>query len=86
MTDNKIHIGIVGCGNIAEKYLEQIADYDNVHLVGLTDIITARAQEFADVHNCAVYPDLETMVGDDKIDLVVNLSIHNVNRLFRREN
>ena len=78
MTDNKIHIGIVGCGNIAEKYLEQIADYDNVHLVGLTDIITARAQEFADVHNCAVYPDLETMVADDKIDLVVNLTIHHV--------
>ena len=76
MIDKKVTIGIVGCGNIAETYLEQIADYNNVHLIGLTDIITARAQKLADAHNCAVYPDLETMVADEKIDLVVNLTIH----------
>ena len=78
MTDNKVAIGIVGCGNIAETYLEQITNYNNVHLVGLTDIVSERAQELAAIYNCAVYPDLETMVADEKIDLVVNLTIHHV--------
>ena len=78
MTDNKISIGIVGCGNIAETYLEQITNYNNVQLVGLTDIVSERAQELAAIYNCAVYPDLETMVADEKIDLVVNLTIHHV--------
>ena len=74
----KKNIGIVGCGNIAETYLEQITNYNNVHLVGLTDIVSERAQELADIYNCAVYPDLKTMVADEKIDLVVNLTIHHV--------
>ena len=78
MTDNKVAIGIVGCGNIAETYLEQITNYNNVHLVGLTDIVSERAQELAATYNCAVYPDLGTMVADEKIDLVVNLTIHHV--------
>ena len=78
MTDNKISIGIVGCGNIAETYLEQITNYNNVHLVGLTDIVSERAQGLAAIYNCTVYPDLGTMIADEKIDLVVNLTIHHV--------
>ena len=29
MENKKINIGIVGCGNIAEKYLEQIRHHEN---------------------------------------------------------
>jgi len=30
MKNKKINIGIVGCGNIAEKYLEQINNYNKI--------------------------------------------------------
>ena len=34
MKIKKIHIGIVGCGNIAEKYLEQISNYNTSSIYG----------------------------------------------------
>jgi len=51
MKIKKIHIGIVGCGNIAEKYLEQISNYNNIQLIGLTDIDIDRAKIFSSLYN-----------------------------------
>ena len=76
MKNKKIHIGIVGCGNIAEKYLEQISNYNNIQLIGLTDIDIDRAKIFSSLYNCQVYESLDKMLSDAKIDLVVNLTIH----------
>jgi len=76
MKNKKINIGIVGCGNIAEKYLEQINNYNNIQLIGLTDIDIERAKSFSSLYNCQVYESLDKMLSDVNIDLVVNLTIH----------
>ena len=76
MKNNKLKIGIVGCGNIAEKYLEQINAYNNIQLIGLMDIDIKRADSFAGLYNCIVYKTLEDMLSDEDIDLIVNLTIH----------
>ena len=77
MKNNKLNIGIVGCGNIAEKYLDQINNYNNIQLIGLTDIEIKRAKTFANLYNCKIYETLDKMLSDVTVDLVVNLTIHN---------
>ena len=77
MKNNKLNIGIVGCGNIAEKYLDQINNYNNIQLIGLTDIEIKRAKTFANLYNCKIYETLDKMLSDVNVDLVVNLTIHN---------
>ena len=76
MKNQKINIGIVGCGNIAEKYLEQISNYQNIKLIGLTDIDIDRAKNFSDLYKCQLYDNLDKMLLDENIDLIVNLTIH----------
>ena len=71
MKNQKINIGIVGCGNIAEKYLEQISNYQNIKLIGLTDIDIDRAKNFSDLYNCQLYDNLDKMLLDENIDLIV---------------
>ena len=76
MKNEKINIGIVGCGNIAEKYLDQISSYDNIKLIGLSDIEIDRAQNFSSIYKCQFYESLDKMLLDENIDLIVNLTIH----------
>lgn len=71
-----IRIGIVGCGNISRGYAETLRAYGNLHLVGATDIEPERAEAFAAANNCRAYGSLAELLGDDSIDLVVNLTIH----------
>ena len=76
MKNEKINIGIVGCGNIAEKYLDQISSYDNIKLIGLSDIEIDRAKNFSTIYKCQFYESLDKMLLDENIDLIVNLTIH----------
>jgi len=76
MTDGKLNAVIVGCGNIAAAYANQIAGYDSVDLVGFSDIDVERAEGFASEHGGRVYPTLDDVLADETVDIVVNLTIH----------
>jgi predicted dehydrogenase len=76
MSKRKINVAIVGCGNIAGKYVEQIKTYDNVKLLGFADAIPERAGEFAAKYGGKAYQDLETLLADPAVEIVVNLTIH----------
>jgi predicted dehydrogenase len=72
----KIRIGIVGCGNIADRYAERIKTYAACELVGFSDLDVARAKAFAARFGGKAYDSLEAMLADASIELVVNLTIH----------
>lgn len=76
----KLGVGIVGCGNIAGPYAENLAAYPQIELLGVTDIDFQRAQSLATKFNCHPYPSLEAMLADERIDLVVNLTIHHAHK------
>ncbi|MEM8533677.1 MAG: Gfo/Idh/MocA family oxidoreductase [Chloroflexota bacterium] len=76
MTTAPIGVGIVGCGNIAGAYAEDIARYDHLHLIGAADLDPSRATVFGAEHNCRAYPTLEALLEDPAIDIVINLTIH----------
>jgi predicted dehydrogenase len=69
-------VGIIGCGNIAGPYARSLAEHDEVHLVAVTDVDTARADAFAAEHDVRAHHSLETLLADPDIDIVVNLTVH----------
>jgi predicted dehydrogenase len=69
-------IGIVGTGNIAAPYAEDIATHPEIRLVAATDVDAARAAEFAQAHDIRAHGSLNDLLADDSIDIVVNLTVH----------
>ena len=72
MTEQKIRVGIVGCGNIAEPYARDLILYPHIELVGAADLDVARAQALAERFDCRAYAGTEDLLADPDIDLVIN--------------
>ncbi|CAN5897292.1 Gfo/Idh/MocA family oxidoreductase [soil metagenome] len=70
-----IRVAVVGAGNIAGPYTENLTSYAETDLVGIADLDPAKAKALAAKRDVTAYPDLDALLADD-IDLVVNLSIH----------
>jgi predicted dehydrogenase len=71
-----IRVGIVGCGNIAGPYARSLADHPEVELVAAADVDPERANAFAADHGCRAHHSLESLLADDDVQLVVNLTVH----------
>ena len=69
-------LGIVGAGNIAAPYLDDLQDDPNLTVKGVTDVSPEKARALADSYGLQVYEDLNALLADDEINLVVNLTIH----------
>ncbi len=76
MSDNKLGVGIIGCGNIAGPYARDLAAYDQINLVGVADLEFERAETLAAEYGCRAYPSTEALLADGAIELVINLTIH----------
>ncbi len=76
MSESPLRIGIVGCGNIAGPYARTLQPYPQIELLGASDIDPERAVALVEAYGGQVYPTLDDMLADDRIDLVVNLTIH----------
>ena len=69
-------VAIVGCGNIARRYVETLAPHDDVRLVGAYDMDPERARTLAATFDGHVYGALDEVLADPSVDVVVNLTIH----------
>jgi predicted dehydrogenase len=69
-----MRIGIVGTGNIADRYAERIAAYDSLELVAATDVVPGRAEAFAGRFGGKAYATLDELLADPAVDTVVNLT------------
>lgn len=73
---DKLRTVIVGCGNIATAYAQQISKYPGIDLAGFTDLVPERAREFAEKYGGKAYASLDEVLADPGVKLVVNLTIH----------
>jgi predicted dehydrogenase len=85
MASTPIRLAIVGAGNIAGPYTEDLVTYPHVALAGIADIDRARAEVLAAKHGVRVYAGLEDVLADQEIDLVVNLTIHHAHYAVSRQ-
>jgi predicted dehydrogenase len=74
-SDRVVNVGIIGCGNIAGPYADDLPNYSEIRLVGVADIDPERAAAFAEKHNTRAYPSVEALLADPDIQLVANLTI-----------
>ncbi|HXF64105.1 MAG TPA: Gfo/Idh/MocA family oxidoreductase [Caldilineaceae bacterium] len=76
MATPTLRVGIVGCGNIAGPYANTLRPYSQIELVGATDVLPGRAEEFVAAYGGRAYASLDEMLADPNIDLIINLTIH----------
>ena len=73
---DKLRVAIIGCGNIAGPYASTLSNYPQIELLGATDFIPERAQVLVGKYGGVAYPTLTDVLADDRVDVVVNLTIH----------
>lgn len=70
-----VRVGIVGCGNVAEKYVTHLRQSAAVELVAICDPLVDRARSFAQAYSIEhTFHDLDQMLSTLDFELLVNLT------------
>ena len=70
-----VGVAVVGCGSIAQHYAKSLLTKpDKVLLVGGYDIIAERTEDFSRKYGGKAYPDYDSVLGDDAVQLILNLT------------
>jgi predicted dehydrogenase len=69
-----MNIAIVGCGFVADYYLETLPVHPNLKLLGVTDRDPDRVARFSSFHSVPSYGSLEDLLRDSRVELVLNLT------------
>jgi predicted dehydrogenase len=72
--ESALRLGIVGCGDVAVRYARSLEGRDALEISAVTDVVLARATEFAAQHGGAVRASLDDLLDDEAVDCVVNLT------------
>jgi predicted dehydrogenase len=70
-----LRVGVVGCGNIASIYLQNLQSYSATTVRACADLDVARAQALAKEHGVPKAGTVESLLSDPEIDLVLNLTV-----------
>lgn len=73
---NKVGVGIIGCGTIADVYMTNITNhYDNLELLAVADLYIEKAQQAAEKFNVPHACTVDELLAMDDIQIVLNLTI-----------
>ncbi|HVG00544.1 MAG TPA: Gfo/Idh/MocA family oxidoreductase [Chloroflexia bacterium] len=78
--DRPANVAIIGCGNIAGPYAQDLPGYDEINLLGVADIDPARAQSFAEKHGTRAYPSVDALLADPGVELAINLTTQHAHK------
>ena len=73
-------IAVIGCGNIAGPYLEDLLTYDSLTVTGVADADPARAEAFREKFGVNAYASTEALLADPDVELVLNLTPHHAHK------
>jgi predicted dehydrogenase len=74
MPVSRAKVGLVGCGNISEIYLQNCKQFRALELVACADLIAERAKAKAQAHELLALS-VEEILADPEIEIVLNLTI-----------
>src|SRR5262245_40945049 len=70
-----MRVAFVGCGFVADYYASTLPNYPDLELVGVTDLNPDRAARLAALWKVrTVYPTLQALLDDQRVELVLNLT------------
>lgn len=67
-------IGIIGCGYVADYYLQTVKDYPNIEIKSVYDINKERLNNFCDYYSLDSVSNIDDILSDNEIELVINLT------------
>jgi predicted dehydrogenase len=67
-------IGIIGCGNIFERYMSGLARFPNLKVIGCTDIDLARATAASETFGVTAFADTDSLLRSPDVDVVINIT------------
>lgn len=75
MSENKVKVGIIGCGNISRAYCQGMGIFPILEIAACADIERNRARDLAAEFNIPKVCSPEELLADSDIQIVVNLTI-----------
>lgn len=66
---------VVGCGRIAQRYVDTLKPYTHIQLTGAYDIDPERTREFCAKNGGKVYTSLDDVLADPSVEIILNLTI-----------
>jgi len=72
--NNMINIAIVGCGYVADFYMNTLTDYPELNVCGLYDKIDERMHRLSERYGHPTYASMEQILNDDRVSIVLNLT------------
>ncbi len=67
-------VGIVGCGNIFERYVSGLARFPRLEVVGCADLDPARSQAASEATGVPEFTDPGALLNSDQVEVVVNIT------------
>ena len=67
-------IGIVGCGNISERYVKGISRFPLLKTLGCADMYQEAADKLSASTAISAYPSVDALLDDPGVDVVVNIT------------
>ena len=68
---NKIKIGVVGCGSIAQhRHLPEYENNEHVEIVAVCDIVEDRVQKVAEKYGARGYTEYEELIADGEVEAI----------------
>jgi predicted dehydrogenase len=78
MSGGPVGIGVIGAGVISTEYLKNLTTFPDVEVRFVADIDEARARAQAEAFGVAGSGSVDELLADDKIEIVVNLTLPKV--------
>jgi predicted dehydrogenase len=72
---SKLKVGVVGCGNISDIYLESPHKFPFFDVAAVADLDLERAKAKAEKHSVLRVLSVDQLISDPEIDVVLNLTI-----------
>ena len=69
-----MQIAIIGCGFIADLYLQSIKTYPSLQLIGAADQNVDRAKHLLSFYRLPIYASVGQLLSDQRVKLVLNLT------------
>ena len=67
-------IGIIGCGFVADFYLQTASNHSSIEIKSVFDIDAERLKKFCDYYSLSSQDSIESILQDSEIDMVFNLT------------
>jgi predicted dehydrogenase len=71
-----IGVAVIGTGDIANAYIQDLLTYPEMKVIGVSDLDVAKARAFGEKYGIHAFENTQTLLADDRVQVVVNLTSH----------